>query len=290
MIRNRLAVGAALVLGLIVAMAVLTEVVPAIERYSPEKQQYVDVHAGPSSEHYLGTDHLGRDIWSRVWEGTRISLKIGLATQAVVLALGVLVGGGAALGGKFTDAVLMRFTDLTFAFPDLLAIILLKAVLSERRWPIIGSGDPQIPGFPGPLVQVIFAISMVSWVLTARLVRGQMLSLRETDYVNAARAMGASTPRIVFVHMLPNTLGPVIVVATIGIPVAIFAEAVLGFIGFSLPPPTASLGTLVNEGFDYFRINEWEILVPATAIAMLMLTFTFIGDGLRDALDPRTRE
>ncbi|MFQ5382723.1 MAG: ABC transporter permease, partial [Dehalococcoidia bacterium] len=181
-------------------------------------------------------------------------------------------------------------TDLTYAFPDLLAIILLRAVLSERDWPIVGGGDPQIPGLPGPLIRVIIAISLVSWVLTARLVRGQMLALRETDYVLAARSMGASTWRVVFVHMLPNTLGPVIVVATIGIPTAIFAEAVLGFIGFSLPPPTASLGTLVNDGFRYFRLNVWEILAPAAAIATLMLTFTFIGDGLRDALDPRTKE
>jgi oligopeptide transport system permease protein len=137
---------------------------------------------------------------------------------------------------------------------------------------------------------VILAISLVSWVTTARLIRGQMLSLKESDYVLAARALGATSRRVVFVHMLPNALGPVIVTVTFGIPLAIFAEAVLGFIGFSLPPPTASLGTLVNDGFRYFRINMWEILVPATAIAMLMLTFTFIGDGLRDALDPRTRE
>jgi len=290
MIRNRLAVAAATVLLFIILMAALTELVPALEGHPWDAQQYENVNDGPSGEYWLGTDNLGRDIWARIWEGTRISLKIGIGSQIVVLTIGLFVGGAAALGGRYTDAFLMRFTDLTYAFPDLLAIILLRAVLSERDWPVVGGGDPQIPGLPGPLIRVIIAISLVSWVLTARLVRGQMLALRETDYVLAARSMGASTWRVVFVHMLPNTLGPVIVVATIGIPTAIFAEAVLGFIGFSLPPPTASLGTLVNDGFRYFRLNVWEILAPAAAIATLMLTFTFIGDGLRDALDPRTRE
>ena len=134
-----------------------------------------------------------------------------------------------------------------YAFPDLLAIIIMRAVLSERGWPVIGGGDPQIPGLPGPILQVILAIGCVAWVTLARLVRGQMLALREAEYVIAARSLGASPRRIVFSHMLPNTLGPIIVAVTFGIPSAIFAEAVLSFIGFSLPPPTASLGTLVSR-------------------------------------------
>jgi oligopeptide transport system permease protein len=207
----------------------------------------------------------------------------------VVLAIGIAVGAGAALGGKATDSVLMRFTDLMYAFPDLLAIILMRAVLSQRDWPIIGTGDPQLPGMPGALLQVVLAISFVSWVTLARLVRGQMLSLRDAEYVLAAQSMGASTRRIVFSHMLPNTLGPVIVAVTFGVPTAIFAEAFLGFIGFGLPPPTASLGTLVAEGQGYVRVNQWMIIFPSAAIAVLMLCFTFLGDGLRDALDPRTR-
>ncbi len=183
----------------------------------------------------------------------------------------------------------MRFTDLMYAFPDLLAIILMRAVLSQRDWPIIGSGNPQIPGMPVPLLQVVVAISFVSWVTLARLVRGQMLSLKDAEYVLAAQSMGASTRRVVFSHMLPNTLGPVIVAVTFGVPTAIFAEAFLGFIGFGLPPPTASLGTLVAEGQSFVRVNEWLVVVPSVAIAILMLCFTFLGDGLRDALDPRTR-
>lgn len=287
--RNRLSLLAAIVLGAVVLAATLAGFVDAVSRYRPSEQQYTEILGGPTSAHWLGTDNLGRDTWARVWAGTRISLKIGLGTQTVVLAIGIAVGAGAALGGRATDSILMRFTDLMYAFPDLLAIILMRAVLSERDWPIIGSGNPQIPGMPGPLLQVVVAISFVSWVTLARLVRGQMLSLKDAEYVLAAQSMGASTRRVVFSHMLPNTLGPVIVAVTFGVPTAIFAEAFLGFIGFGLPPPTASLGTLVAEGQSFVRVNEWMVVVPSVAIAILMLCFTFLGDGLRDALDPRTR-
>lgn len=289
LLKNRLAVVSGMVLAAMIALATLAGVTDVVGRYSPSEQQYVEILQGPTSSHWFGTDNLGRDTWARVWAGTRISLKIGIGTQVVVLAIGIAVGAGAALGGRLTDNILMRFTDLMYAFPDLLAIILMRAVLSQREWPVVGTGDPQIPGLPGSLIQVILAISFVSWVTLARLVRGQMLALRDAEYVVAAQAMGASTRRIVFSHMLPNTLGPVIVAVTFGVPTAIFAEAFLGFIGFGLPPPTASLGTLVAEGQGYVRINEWMIIVPSVAIAVLMLCFTFLGDGLRDALDPRTR-
>jgi oligopeptide transport system permease protein len=289
LVRNRLAVSAGAVLTVLIVLAILTAAIPAVENHEPTAQQFEVVQSGPTSDYYLGTDNLGRDLWARVWEGLRISLRIGFGTQVVAVAIGVLVGASAALGGRFSDNLLMRFVDVTYAFPDLLAIILMRAILSERDWPIIGSGNPQIPGLSGELLQVILAISLVSWVTIARLVRGQMLSLKETDYVLAARAMGASTRRIVFVHMLPNTLGPVIVAVTFGIPLAINAEAILALIGFGLQPPTASLGTLILDGYTYYRANNWAIIVPAVAIATLMLCFTFLGDGLRDALDPRTK-
>lgn len=289
LLRNRVAVAAGVILGVIVALAVLTSFWGWIERYNPAAVDYSQINAGPSLSHLFGTDNLGRDTWARTWQGMRISLEIGVGTQIVALAIGVLVGAGAALGGRFADGILMRFTDLTYAFPDLLAIILLRAILDGRDWPIIGDGHPQIPGLSGILIQMILAIALVSWVTIARLIRGQMLTLKEADYVVAARAVGASTPRIVFTHMLPNTLGPVIVAVTFGIPLAIFAEAVLGFIGFSLQPPAASLGTLVNDGYAHYRVNEWMLLAPTAGIALLMLCFTFLGDGLRDALDPRTR-
>jgi oligopeptide transport system permease protein len=288
--RNKVAILAAMVLLTVTALAFLTASLDALQRHPPHEQQYTDLLSGPSSEHWLGTDNLGRDTWSRLWEGTRISLKIGVGTQVVVLLIGLTVGACAALGGRLTDNVLMRFTDLIYAFPDLLAIILMRAILTERDWPIIGSGDPQIPGFSGLLLQVIIAIGIVSWVTLARLVRGQMLDLKSADYVLAARSIGAGNRRIVFTHMLPNTLGPVIVAVTFGIPAAIFAETFLGFIGFGLPPPTASLGTLVKEGRQFVRVSELLVVVPSLGIAVLTLCFTFLGDGLRDALDPRTRK
>ena len=287
--RNRLALAGGIVLITMIAVAFLASTTEVVGRYPPSEQQYEEILTGPTSSHWFGTDNLGRDTWARVWEGVSISLKIGLGTQAVVLLIGIAVGAGAALGGRKTDNFLMRFTDLMYAFPDLLAIILMRAVLSQRDWPIIGTGDPQIPGLPGPLLQVIIAISFVSWVTLARLVRGQMLALRDAEYVLAAHSMGAKRHRVVFSHMLPNTLSPVIVAITFGVPTAIFAEAFLGFIGFGLPPPTASLGTLVAEGQSYVRVNQWMVIVPSVAIAILMLSFTFLGDGLRDALDPRTR-
>lgn len=287
--KNRLALAGGIVLIAMITIAFLASTTEFVGRYPPSQQQYEEILTGPTSSHWFGTDNLGRDTWARVWEGVAISLKIGLGTQAVVLVIGIAVGAGAALGGRKTDSWLMRFTDLMYAFPDLLAIILMRAVLSQRDWPIIGTGDPQIPGLPGPLLQVIIAISFVSWVTLGRLVRGQMLALRDAEYVLAAHSMGAKPHRVVFSHMLPNTLSPVIVAITFGVPTAIFAEAFLGFIGFGLPPPTAGLGTLVAEGQGYVRVNQWMVIVPSVAIAILMLCFTFLGDGLRDALDPRTR-
>jgi ABC-type dipeptide/oligopeptide/nickel transport system permease subunit len=199
------------------------------------------------------------------------------------------VGATAALGRRWIDGTLMRLTDLAYAFPDLLAIILLRAALTGRDWPILGTGQPQVPGLPGPMLQVVLAISLVSWVTLARLVRIQVLSLRARDYILAAEASGASTWRIATRHIAPNAAGPVIVAVTFGIPSAIFAEAVLGFIGFGLPPPTASLGTLVAEGYVYARQNPWMVLVPSAVLALVTLCFTFAGDWLRDWLDPHLR-
>ncbi len=282
--RNRLAmVGLVIILGIVI-LAVLGNYVDAVQRYRPSYQDptYEHVNEGPSWSHFFGTDSLGRDNWARVLEGTLISLQVGLGVQAVVLIIGIIIGGSAALGGRVMDNLMMRITDIAYAFPDLLAIILLRAVFAERDLPLIGHDASQ-------RLLVIFAIAFVGWVTVARLIRGQMLSLKERDFVIAARASGASELRIVVQHMLPNTLGPVIVAVVFGIPLAIFAEAVLAFIGIGLSPPTASLGTLVQEGYSFIEVNRWIVIFPAATIALLMLCFTFLGDGLRDALDPRQR-
>ena len=278
--RNRLALGALVLLVGLAALAFSSGYVEPLRRYHPyQDQDYQHVQEASSKDHFFGTDNLGRDNWSRVLTGIGISVQIGLGTQAIVLLFGLAVGAAAALGGRVGDNLLMRLTDITYAFPDLLFIILMRSVLSERDWPLLGN----------PRLQVMLAIALVNWTTIARLVRGQMLSLAERDYVVAARALGADNWRIVFRHMLPNTLGPVIVAVTFGIPIAIFAEAALGFIGFGLPPPTASLGRLVADGYTYIQVNPWVVTFPAGAIAVLMLCFTFLGDGLRDALDPRMR-
>ena len=280
--RNRLAMVAIILLVAIAALTILGNYTDTVQRYRPSAQDYDVLNQGPSIDHFFGTDSLGRDNWARVLEGTLISLQVGLGVQVFVLAIGLLVGGTAALGGRFIDNVMMRITDLAYSFPDLLAIILLRAVFAQRDLPLVGYEASQ-------RLLVMFAIAFVAWVTVARLVRGQMLSLKERDFVLAARAMGASPVRIVTQHMLPSTLGPVIVAVVFGIPLAIFAEAVLAFIGIGLPPPTASLGRLVNEGYAFIEVNTWIVVFPAATIALLMLCFTFLGDGLRDALDPRTR-
>lgn len=278
--QNRLAMAALIVILLMVALTVSANYSRFVSRYDPLFfQDHSRLQEGPSTTHIFGTDNLGRDNWSRVVKGIGISLQIGLGTQLVVLCIGVMIGSLAAFGGRFLDNVLMRFTDMAYAFPDLLFIILLRSVLQNRDWPVIGN----------PKILMILAIALVNWTIIARLVRGQMLSLAERDYVVAANAMGASRWRVVTRHMLPNALGPVIVAATFGIPIAIFAEAALGFIGLGLPPPTPSLGRLVVDGYNYIQINYWIAVFPAGAIALLMLCFTFLGDGLRDALDPRMR-
>lgn len=289
LLRNRLAVASGIVLLLILGVSLAADLSDTVRRYDPALTDFQATEQNPSWDHWLGTDTLGRDLWARVLQGTLFSLKIGLGTQVIVLAIGLTVGMLAALAGRLSDTILMWLTDLAYAFPDLLAIILLRQVLLGRDWPIIGEGDPQLPGFNGVLLVTILAISFVSWTTLARLVRGQMLSIKEQDYVTAARAMGAGPWRIVRVHMLPNTLSAVIVSATFGIPLAIFAEATLGFIGLGVPPPDASLGSLIGAGLDAIQVHQVQLIWPTLMVALLMLCFTFLGDGLRDALDPRTR-
>ncbi len=279
LMRNRLALLALVILAVVAVLALLGNYVAEVQRYAPRAQDYDVIRQGPSMDHFFGTDQLGRDTWSRVLQGLLISLQVGLGVQVVALTVGLLVGGIAALGGRALDNLMMRITDLAYAFPDLLFIILMREALRGNEWPVVEE----------PVVQIIVAISFVGWVTIARLVRGQMLSLKEMDFVLAAEAIGATRTRIVFQHMLPNTLGPVIVAVVFGIPLAIFAEAVLAFIGIGVPVPTASLGLLVADGNTYIQQNAWMVIFPAGAIALLMLCFTFLGDGLRDALDPRGR-
>jgi oligopeptide transport system permease protein len=274
--RNKLAVAGAVVI-LTVALAAIFA--PFITKYTFSYTDLANVLSPPSAEHWLGTDDLGRDTFARMLYGARTSLAVGIFTQFIVILIGLPIGAFAgAIGGR-VDNLLMRFVDIMYGFPDILLIILLSAVLRGTAFAKVGGG----------LFIMFLAIGLVSWVNVARLVRGQVLSLKQRDFVTAARAMGANSNYITMRHLLPNALGPIIVSVTFGIPRAIFAEAALSYIGLGITPPNPSWGSMISSGYNVIFASPYAAIVPAAAIAVLMLAFTFLGDGLRDALDPRLR-
>lgn len=227
----------------------------------------------------LGTDQIGRDVLSRLIWSSRVSMVVGFVPVAIIFVIGVGVGMLAGFYGKWIDQILMRITDVIYAFPDLLFLIIIFATL-RNTW----LGD-----LMGGLVLMFTGIAIVNWVGMARLVRGQVLSLKEKEYVEAARAIGVPNIRIMSRHLFPNALAPVIVSVAFGIPSAMLAEGVLSFLGVGIKPPTATWGVMINEGYQVFSTSPWPVLMPALCIAVVMLAFTFVGDGLRDALDPRMK-
>ena len=281
--KNRLAI-----LGLfLVTLLLLTGILGPI--VAPWPYQHQDLPAvfaaggGPlpplSPTHLLGTDQLGRDLFSRLLDGARISVSVAFVVQLVILVIGVPVGALAGWFGGRLDNLLMRFTDIIYAFPDLLFIILLSVAFRETAF------GRAIDG----LLMVFVAIGITSWVTVARLVRGQLLALKETEFVEAARAIGVKDRRIVTRHLLPNGMGPIIVAVTLGIPGAILAEATLAYIGVGVQSPRASWGSLIAEGQKYVRSEPHLVVFPAVCIALALIGFTFLGDGLRDALDPKLK-
>jgi oligopeptide transport system permease protein len=236
------------------------------------------VHPG-DAHHILGTDQIGRDLLSRLMDGARISMSVALVVQVVVLLIGVPIGAIAGWFGGRIDNFLMRFTDVMYAFPDLLFIILLSVAFRETPFGRAMDG----------LLVVFVAIGLTIWVTVARLVRGQLLALKETEFVEAARAIGVSDRRIVTKHLLPNGIGPVIVAVTLGIPAAILAESTLAYIGIGVKAPRASWGSLIADGQRLIRSDPHLVLFPGIFIAVALISFTFLGDGLRDALDPKLK-
>jgi oligopeptide transport system permease protein len=270
--RNRLAVlGAVIVLLLAVDALLVPLLVRAGLVQDPITQHVELAFAGPSAQHLLGTDQLGRDLLSRLMHGARISLTIGVLVQGIILVIGGTIGLIAGYAGGRTDNLLMRFTDIWYAFPDLIFVLVLVSV------------------FGASLLSIFVAIGIVNWVGLARLVRGQTLSIKEKEFVESARAVGSSHLKIVLRHLVPNALGPVIITLTFGIPQAIFLEAVLSYLGVGIPPPTPSWGVMIQDGYQAIFSSPGQVAFPAIAVAITMLSFTFIGDGLRDALDPRMR-
>ena len=266
--RNRLAVISMLFLMLISSLAVFA---PVVTKYSYEEQNIEQKLESPSVQHWMGTDTLGRDLYSRIIYGARMSLSVGVCTALVALILGTLVGAIAGYWGGWIDHVLMRVVDLFYIFPSLLLAILLMLFLGR--------------GFTG----IILALGMTAWVTQARLVRGQVMQARELAYVEAARAMGVKNWVIIFRHILPNLWGPIIVSLTMQIPSNIMSESFLSFIGLGLQPPFSSWGTLANEGFRAMRSYPHLIIYPGGVLFITMLTFNYFGDGLRDWLDPYSR-
>jgi len=271
--RNRLAVlGAALVLLLVLIAFISPLLVHFGLIIDPLKQQVEQIEVGPGiAGHPLGTDELGRDTLSRLMYGSRISLSVGILVQGIILPIGLAIGLAAGYFGGRIDNLLMRFTDIWYAFPDLIFVLVLVSV------------------FGPSLLSIFGAIALVNWVGLARLVRGQVLSIKEKEFIEAARSSGSAPLKLIVKHLLPNSLGPIIVTLTFGIPQAIFLEAVLSFLGVGIQPPTPTWGQMVFDGYEAIYANPTSVVFPALAIGFTLLAFSFIGDGLRDALDPRMR-
>jgi oligopeptide transport system permease protein len=283
LLRNRLAI-----VGLVLVLLFLFFGIfgPMLAPYPYQAQDLKAVQANAnrplppfSPGHLLGTDALGRDMLSRLLDGARISVTVAFVVQIVIILIGVPVGAIAGWFGARTDNFLMRITDVIYAFPDLLFIILLSVAFRETPFGQALDG----------LFLVFVAIGLVGWVTVARLTRGQMLSLKETEFVEAAKAIGVGDRKIVTRHLLPNGMSPIIVAITLGIPTAILAEATLAYIGVGVQPPRASWGSLIAEGQKYIRGEPHLVVMPAIVIALALIGFTFLGDGLRDALDPKLK-
>jgi ABC-type dipeptide/oligopeptide/nickel transport system permease subunit len=235
------------------------------------KTNFARLNEAPSRAYPLGTDQLGRDLLSRMIYGARVSMLVGLGAQVIVVLIGVPIGAlSGSIGGR-TDMFLTRFVDVMYAFPRLLFVILVMSML--------GAG----------LTNIFIAIGLTGWVGIARQTRAQVLAIKEKEFVDGARALGAGFGRVLARHVMPNALTPIIVAVTFGIPEAIFTEAALSFIGVGINPPTPSWGQMVGEGQQYIR-SYWHLCVfPSIAIAVTMLSFVFFGDGVRDALDPKLK-
>jgi ABC-type dipeptide/oligopeptide/nickel transport system permease subunit len=266
--RNRIALFGVIYLSFLVLVALVAVVKTP---YSTVEVGVGMPYSGPGAEHLLGVDALGRDTLSRLMAGAQISLVVGVGTQLIVLVVGVPLGLAAGYFRGWLDQVVTFIVNLFYGIPNLLVALMLVFLLGPN------------------LINIIVAIAATGWMDMTRLVRGQTLSLRERDFIEAARASGAKPAKILFGHILPNALGPIIVQATFGVPAAILFEAFLSFLGMGVPPPTPTWGGMAAEGIVTLRIAPFMVVAPAIALSLTLMAFNFLGDGLRDALDPRQR-
>ncbi len=290
LLKNRLAVVGAVIIVVLLVAAVFA---PLIARPYDEGD-LVRNNASPGKDYPLGADFMGRDLLSRLIYGTRVSLTVGLIGAVTAFIIGLAYGTISGFRGGRTDAVMMRIVDILYAFPTLLLIILLMVVfktqinaLSKTAW--VNSLVAVDRAFGG-LLFIMIGIGLTSWVDMARIARGMALSLRETEFIQAARALGASNTRLIWKHLMPNLIGPCIVTVTLRIPGFIGTEAFLSFIGLGVDPPTPSWGMMISEGARVMRAYPHQAIFPGLALALVMLAFNFLGDGLRDALDPRLKQ
>ena len=260
-------------LGIIVILILMAILAPIFSQYSYDAQSLKGRNLHPSSTHWFGTDGLGRDLWTRAWYGARISLLVGFLATGIEFIIGAIYGGiSGSVGGK-VDNIMMRIAEIFYSIPYMLIVILMMVLL--------GAG----------LMPMIIALVITGWIGTARLVRGQVLQLKENDYVKASEALGGSTLWKLRKHLIPNTMGPILVDLTLSVPSAIFAEATLSFLGLGISAPMASWGSMANDALTgLFTGDGYQLFFPAFLISLTMFGFNVFGDGLRDALDPQLRK
>lgn len=270
--KRKMSVVGLVIIGVLVVMALCAPLLTRHDPFEPNVSRD-SISQPPSRAHWLGTDRLGRDVYSRIVYGARISLQVGIVAEVVTLLIGIAIGAAAGYWGGWFDHVLMRFTDMMFAFPTALFAIAVMAVFEN---PSIG--------------KIILVLGLIGWPGVARLVRGQVISVKEQEFAQAARALGGSDVRIIARHILPNSMAPILVAATIGVAANILTESWLSFLGLGAQPPAPSWGSMITDGQADMLNKPWLCMFPGLAIVITVLGFNLFGDGLRDALDPRLRQ
>ena len=266
--QNRMAVIATVIFGLIILLCLIGPLL--FGQHSGETNNLENAFQKPSGSHWFGTDDLGRDVFVRTLEGGRISLAVGFLATAVSLVIGVVYGSFAGYVGGRTDAFLMRIVDILYSLPFTIFVILLMVIFGRN------------------FILLFVAIGFVEWLTMARIVRAQIMALKDTEFVEAARALGYGNLRIIFGHLLPNILGPVIIYASLTVPAVMLLEAVLSFLGLGVQPPMSSWGLLIKDGAEKIDVYPWLLIFPALFFSATLFSLNFIGDGLRDALDPKS--
>ena len=264
--RNKLAMLGALI---ILSLAVVAIIAPLVAPFNPDQQDVLHRLESPSRNHLLGTDDLGRDLLSRIIYGTRVSLLVGFVAIGIAIVIGSILGLLSGYFGGWLDTTIMRLVDIMLCFPTFFLILMVIAFLEPNIW------------------NVMAVIGLTGWPGLTRLVRGECLSVREREFVQAARVLGLSNIRVMFVHLLPNVMAPILVTATLGIGGAILTESALSFLGLGVQPPTPSWGNILTAGKDYITVAWWLSLYPGLAILVTVLAYNLLGEGLRDVLDPR---